>query len=471
MGHTILETGNHTSDFLSQSFNTLTQIESLKIYDLEGITETYSEIEPNVAKLNGGVPPQYHIVQELGYSFFPNQPNNIQKEFLEDVTIEDMAKLLFLHTKGILLNRVLENTNIFNYKLEDIVNKVYLYEHYNLNVKNVLLYRPELLELPEEEIEKEIFESRGKEPFSGECRELLDRLNKEYINEGNYKLLTKEQEYILFEGRDSIRRSLKDTDELQEYKNELYNVIVKYNMRLIFSIARRFFKYNDDPTNQKRGEEEKDIVALGMEGILPAIRKFDHKSGKKFSTVATDWIRQNISRRIDEVFSTIYLPYYTRLKSSIFRKEELLLLEQDHQEPTFDKTWESLLKKGLAKKNERDAYEGILRAKEMISLDTTVTKKEDSRDIIETIPNPDDIPVFEELEDEDLYKHILNETEKLTSPFKEIFQKYYISKEPQTLEQIGEDLNLSAERIRQLLVQATKIILASKVIKSSQKDI
>lgn len=471
MGHTILETGNHTSDFLSQSFNTLTQIESLKIQDLEKVTNTYSEIEPNLAKLNGGVPPQYHIVGQLGYSFFPNQPNNIKEEYLNDITIEDMAKLLFLHTRDVLLNRVLENTNIFNYELEDIVNKVYLYEHYNLNVKNVLLYRPELLGLPEEEIEREIFESRGKEPFSEECSELLDRLNEKYISAKYYKILTKEQEYILFEGRDSIRKSLKDQDELQEYKNELYNVLVKYNMRLIFSIARRFFKHNDDPTNQKRGEEEKDIVALGMEGILPAIRKFDHKNGNRFSTVATEWIRQNISRHIDEVFSTIYLPYHTRLKNSIFRKEELLLLEQNHQEPTFDKTWESLLKKGLAKKNEREAYEGILRAEKIISLDSTVNKKEDSRDIIETISNPDDIPVFEKLEDEDFYKHILNEIEKLPPQLKEIVQKSYNHDNPQTLVSIGKDLNLSTERVRQLLVQATKIIKASKVIKSFQKDI
>jgi len=471
MGHTILETGNHTLDYLSQSFDTLTKVESLKIYDLEKATEIYSEIEPTVAKLNGGIPPQYHITQELGYSFFPNQPKNIEKEYLEDVTTEDMAKLLFLHTRDILLNRVLENRNIFNYKLKDIVNKVYLYEHYNLNVKNVLLYRPELLELPEEEIEKEIFESKDKEPFTKGCRELIDRLNNEYINERSYKILTQEEEYILFEGRDSIRRSLKDRNELHEYKNELYNVLVRYNMRTIFSVAKRYYKYDDNLVNQKSSEEENDIIALGMEGILPAIRKYNHKNGLRFSTVAIEWIRQNISRHIDEVFSTIYVPYHTRLKFSTFKTEEVLLQEQNHQEPSFNKTWESLLEKGLAKKNERDTYEGILRAKGVISLDSTINKNEDSRELIETISLPDEIPVFEELENEDLYKQILDEIEKLPVQLKEIMQRVYDKDNPQTLVDIGKDFNLSTESIRKKLIQATNIVKQSRTIKSSQKDI
>lgn len=469
MGHTILETGNHTSDFLSQSFNTLTQIESLKIYDLEGITDTYSKIEPNVAKLNGGVPPQYHILEELGYSFFPNQPNNIKKEYLNDVTTEDMAKLLFLHTRDILLNRVLENTNIFNYKLEDIINKVYLYEHYHLNVKNVLLYRPELIELPEEEIEKEIFESRGKEPFSKECRELIERLNKEYVNERNYQLLSDKEVYILFEGRDSIRRSLRDRDELQEYKNELYNVIVKYNMRLIFSVARKFFKYTDNSDDHE--EQNKDILALGMEGILPAIRKFDHKNGKQFSTVATEWIRQNISRRMDEIFSTIYVPYHTRLKFRAFRKEELVLSEQKNQTPSFEETWESLIKKGLVKNSEKEMFKGTLRAKRKVSLDSTVDKDKEGRNLIETIPSPEDSTVLQRLEDEENYKQIQDEIQKLPPQLKEIAQRYYNYENPQTSEEIGKDLNITSAKIRKLLVQATDIIKASGINKSSQKDI
>ena len=66
---------------------------------------------------------------------------------------------------------------------------------------------------------------------------------------------------------------------------------------------------------------------------------------------------------------------------------------------------------------------------------------------------------------------MLNEIEKLPSPFKEIVQKSYNHDNPQTLVSIGIDLNLSTERVRQLLVQATKIIKGSKAIKSFQKDI
>ncbi len=460
-----LELGNTSLDYLAESVNILAQEPSLKKEDLANIESIRNNIETELIGLNGQKPPQYYITQKLGYSFNQNQPQNIKTECLEGITTNDMAKLLFLHSKGILISKIVRNTGIFQYYLKDIVEKTYLYEHYNLNTKNLLLYRPELLEFPDEEIEEEINENQGKEPFSQECRNLIDKLQEEYTSDTKHKLLTEDDEFILFKGLEDIRKSLKAKDELLQYKKEISEVVVKYNKRLVYHVARPYLSLVAYEEKQAR----EDIISLGIEGLHTAIRKFDYKRGFKFSTFATGWIRQNIGRRQHEFFGAIKAPYHTIRKNTSYQKEKALLMNT-RQDITFDDVWKSLLEKGVVSNDEQEVYKAIIDSKNMLSLNQPTETRDDEEELIDFFPS--ECKTVEEIVyNKIFYEKILLAIEQLPTSKKQILKLMYNHDRPLKLSEVAKEMGISVKLASHKRRKAIEQLKNTPLIKSLKHDL
>ena len=265
----------------------------------------------------------------------------------------------------------------------------------------------------------------------------------EYLKSiGQYKVMTPEQEkqaFIELAGGNIDRR----------------NDIINANLKLVVSIAKRY-KGADLSFN--------DLIQEGAFGLMTAVDKFDYTLGYKFSTYATYWIKQAISKAIMNKGKTIRLPAHITNKANKIRKIEKQLRDELKRDPTYEEVAAALQIKSSEVK---DIYEVCLNT---VSLDTPVGEKDEETigDLIEDnhFENPVDYIVNEDLR-EQLYKSMssLEEREQ-----KIIIKRFGLEDDnPKTLDEIGEEMNLSRERIRQIEEKALRKLrnpIRSKNLKS-----
>jgi RNA polymerase primary sigma factor len=221
------------------------------------------------------------------------------------------------------------------------------------------------------------------------------------------------------------------------------NCLIEANLRLVLSIAQKF-----------KGPSSLDIADLvqnGTFGLLRAAELFNPDLGLKFSTYATHWIRQGISRGIDSFGNTIRLPVH-RLESirKFRRARRTAFLELGRQPSIRD------IAQALDWKPEKVAYIQHLSSTRMVSLETPVT--DDSRlswsEVIESsTPNPEQ--VFTEHERRRLIKKLLD----ALSPRQKavLIRRFGLSNgQEDTLQKIGDDFCVTRERIRQIETKALK---------------
>lgn len=279
-----------------------------------------------------------------------------------------------------------------------------------------------------------------------------------YFNEiGKYKILTNEEEIELFkiyEKGKAAKKKIKEieSDDLNqvsetEYK-ELYNLsdkadiayekIVNSNLKLVASIAKHY---------AKRGLNLMDLIQEGNVGLTKAIDKFDYEMGNKFSTYATPWIKQGITRALTDKSRTIRLPSHLLETISKIKKCEYELEKELKRKPTYD---ELSLKLDIPKEklaNIINSYQSP------ISLEQAVGDEDDAT-IGDFIPDKNSLSPFEYCEKLSLKKE-LNKIliDNLTEREIKIIKLRYGFEDgnPKTLEEIGKILgNISKERIRQI---------------------
>ncbi len=232
--------------------------------------------------------------------------------------------------------------------------------------------------------------------------------------------------------------------EIEEPKDKL----VQRNLRLVVNVAKRYLG---------RGLNFLDLVQEGNIGLMKGAERFDHTRGFKFSTYATWWIRQGITRAIADQSRTIRVPVHTNEASTKIAKTAQRLSQQFDREPTFDEIGQVL---GMSSERVKETLEAF---QEPISLDAPSTDGE--TEIGALIPDldcpaPDD-DISRKSDAQWLGKifQVLNPREE-----KVVRLRFGIGgDEPWTLEQVGRSMSVTRERIRQIEVVALSKLKDSHV--------
>ena len=258
----------------------------------------------------------------------------------------------------------------------------------------------------------------------------IDDPVKVYLKEiGRVPLLSPEEEIDL-----AIR--IKDGDEAAKKR------LSEANLRLVVSIAKRYLG---------RGMQFLDLIQEGNLGLIKAVEKFDYTKGFKFSTYATWWIRQAITRAIADQARTIRIPVHMVETINKVKKVSSQLLHTNGHEPTADEISEEL-------DMPVDKVREIMRvAQEPVSLETPIGEEEDSH-LGDFIPD-DDAPAPQDAASHTLLKEQLAEVLDTLTPREEKVLRLRFGLEDgrsRTLEEVGKEFNVTRERIRQIEAKALR---------------
>ena len=241
---------------------------------------------------------------------------------------------------------------------------------------------------------------------------------------------------------DEIMAMSKEIEDGLEMMKNAKNKLIKSNLRLVVSIAKKY-------TN--RGLQFFDLVQEGNIGLIKAVEKFEYRKGYKFSTYATWWIRQAITRSISDQARTIRVPVHMIEQINKVVRESRQMMQLLGREPTDEEVAERL---GWAVTRVK-AVKNV--AREPISLETPIGEEEDSLlgDFIEDkeVENPATSTEFKLLQE-----HVREVLETIPPREQEVLKMRFGLEGgyPLTLEEVGLYFNVTRERIRQIEAKALR---------------
>lgn len=277
-----------------------------------------------------------------------------------------------------------------------------------------------------------------------------------YLKEaGRVPLLTAAEEVSLAK---RMERGMQATDRLKRYADKLplddvYDLkervvdgemaqehLIRANARLVISVAKKYIG---------RGVPFLDLIQEGNIGLIRATNKFEYRRGHKFSTYATWWIRQAVSRAVADQGRTIRVPVHMGDQLNRMRRIQLNLIQELGREPSIDEL-------AVHMETTPDKVENLLEiARRPVSLETPIDEDGDSTfgDFVEDINSP---APAEEVATHLLHEQLQGALDRLPPREAQILRLRYGLEDGRvyTLEEVGQTIGVTRERVRQLEAQA-----------------